>query len=379
MDDLTHVFLNALNAVGPRLLADPAELRRRLDRRKNRHFLRPFRSTCLSLRASDLRINDCNFIIVPRTALSLESLANPGRYAEHQIILTKEAIAPLVAPVRICPPGEPADHVARKLGCRPDDLMSLRRSGALSTTLKPGLMGRHGHPVPLIYTPDDLDPQALRKAGGDDIFAGQWRWNINLMPEGFRQTLTRIPRYKLIQRRNTFQGWSWLCPCCRKTARIIYYPVGCYDFCTWIGFAPALSEPLPKPTPIFACANCHGILNFSRSNLRTSWNLFVLQSTGGLLFGREVQKPAWLKQARKRAYHPQHNPRPALSLQRIQNLLVTTDLSFAGIARELHLTRNTVGAKTAQIYKRNNVPDRDALRQKLSPPQPQQQPLAAAG
>lgn len=61
----------------------------------------------------------------------------------------------------------------------------------------------------------------------------------------------------------------------------------------------------------------------------------------------------------------------------IISLRASDTLSFAGMARQLHLSRSTIGNKAALIYERHNVPDRTALRQKLSPPQAP--PLAASG
>ena len=265
--------------------------------------------------------------------------------------------------------------MALRLGCHPSDLRPMRRNGALSVHLKPGLRGRRGQAVPLVYTEELLDPQAKGRAGADDIFGCCWRHNAEMMPEGFRQWFTRVPRYMRICGRETFQGWLWVCPCCQKTARILYHPTERIDFPTWVGFAPAKAEPMPKPTPVFACGKCHGVVNFSRAQLGKQWNQLILRCSGGLLYGREVKRPEWLKERQKQEYHARR-ARPAPRGEQIERLLVETEMLYREIAAQVGIRSLSVGAHAYRIFRRHKVKNRAELRALL---RPEERRLAAAG
>ena len=109
MNDLDIALFEAWERVGPRLLEDGEELRRRLERRKGKGFVRPLRAWCVAARANDHRINDTFAEIVPRHAVSLEADAHPGRHVEHRVELTRELLERICRPVEIARPGEPAD------------------------------------------------------------------------------------------------------------------------------------------------------------------------------------------------------------------------------------------------------------------------------
>jgi hypothetical protein len=202
--------------VWDKLREDPVEFRRRLRRRESVQFRRPLRAWCLSLRASDRRITDMYALIVPRHALTLHGEGHEGRYGEHEVILTDDLVKRVCDPYHIGPPGEPADCVAAKLGCGAHDLMYMRRSGRLETTLKPGLRGRRGKPVPLLYAREYLDPSAREKRAPDAAFGHIWMYMGAMMTKGFRQTVTRVPRYRMVGGGERFGAWEWVCPCCRK-------------------------------------------------------------------------------------------------------------------------------------------------------------------
>ena len=48
----------------------------------------------------------------------------------------------------------------------------------------------------------------------------------------------------------------------------------------------------------FACARCWRVKGFSLLRGR-GWNEFITHVSGGLLYGREVKKPEWLREVRK--------------------------------------------------------------------------------
>ena len=63
---------------------------------------------------------------------------------------------------------------------------------------------------------------------------------------------------------------------------------------------PGLDDPLVGWRS-FACDHCWGVKHFSLSDHR-GWNEFGTHLSGGLLFGREVARPAWVRYHRKRPH-----------------------------------------------------------------------------
>src|SRR3954468_22722037 len=113
MTDLEQAILDAWQRVRPTLLADAAELARRLARRRTPTLLRPPRAWCLAVRASDTRINPAAAAIVPEHAVSPRGAPHvtnpraPTRYLPHEVTLDAPLLRMLCRPVYIDPPGEP--------------------------------------------------------------------------------------------------------------------------------------------------------------------------------------------------------------------------------------------------------------------------------
>ena len=363
--------------IEPWVMAEDGEMEKRIARRQEQEFRRPLRAFCVAIRANDHRVNDYHAEICPRHAISLEADAHPGRYAEHTVRLTDQLVEVACAPYHIFAPGERADDVARKLGCSRFDLRTLRRNGSVHVTPKPGLGGRRGHPVPLLYKRGMLDSTSRRKRGPDeDVFGTEWAGAHLRMPEGFSQTVTRVPRYLWFRGREQFRGWHWICPCCRRTANILYYPQPHPDLAVWHGWARVPKAWGQQHAPIFACLTCHGINWFQRCRLHNSWNELVLHYSGGLLYGHEVPKPAWLIAQPPR----QRRPRPELPRRlELKRLLVTTTLPYPQLAPRLHMSHTAVKHMAQRIYKREGVKDREQLRQKLAPAHPAQSQNRMAG
>jgi hypothetical protein len=134
-----------------------------------------------------------------------------------------------------------------------------------------------------------------------------------------------------------FRGWRWICPRCRDAARVMYLPlrpralVGLNEISnveirnaneerrnpqSKIRSSAELAEVNPNSPEGFACHRCHRVLNYSVRGL-LAWNALVAYLSGGLLYGREVDRPAWLTSAHKR-----ENPgRAAARAARIAELL----------------------------------------------------------
>ena len=375
-DEVANRIEAAWLAMEARVTADAGELQRRLARREHKLFRRPLRAHCVAIRASDHRVNDYYADIRPRHALSLDADAHPGRYTEHTVQITDALVKVACAPYEIGRPGEPADEVARKLGCGPKDLRPIRRSGELHTNPKPGLRGRHGWPVPLVYVRRLLDSTARNKRGPDEVFGPEWGGAHLRVHEGFGQTVTRVPRYRRIGGKDQFQGWRWICPCCRQRADILYYPQPHPDLAVWRGFVPTPWPWGQQHAPIFACHECHGVYWFHRTSLLMGWNRLVLHYSGGLLYGREVEKPAWLT-----AQQPSEHRPPAESAERLKckRLLVTTTMNYAELGRQLGMTATAVGLMAWRICKREGVKGRNELREKLAAQYPSARQISRAG
>ena len=375
--DVELALLNAWSQKHDWIMAEKGELERRLARRQSASFRCPLRAFCVAIRASDHRVNDDHAEICPRHTLTRHGPGHEGRYAEHTVIITDKLVEVACRPFQITAPGEPAYHVAAKLGCSVGDVRTLRRIGSLRTDPKPGLMGRRGPPVPLVFTRQIMDPTAKAKRGQDRAMGSEWLFAHIHMPTGFRQEVTRVPRYRRIRGKDHFIGWSWICPCCRRRAHTLYYPQAHPDLAVMQGFAHLPAGWQQTHAPFFACSTCHGVIWFFRTDLRTTWHQLVLHYSGGLLYGHEVEKPAWLKAEQPK----QLPPRPA-SAKRVlvKRLLATTQLKQKEIGQRAKMSRASVGMMATAIYREEGVKARKALREKMAADYPQQvQKARAAG
>jgi hypothetical protein len=148
------------------------------------------------------------------------------------------------------------------------------------------------------------------------------------------------------------------------------------------------SDTLPPPSTLhppsspqtFACERCLRPRRLSRCD-PNGWNELITHLTGGLLFGREVQRPDWFP--RPRRGHPQppdaapqadpsirnpqsqirnrkipYTPRPTRSpsVRRPQvERLLLAGRTFKQIAAELRLAYGTILWTAQQVYKQHGV------------------------
>lgn len=407
----------AWEKVRPVLEGNPDELKARLARRRSRMYLRPLRAFCLAVRASDRRMTPGNTIMVP------EDGAWPGRvdlWREHEVTLDKRLLVELCRPVTLRPPGELVEDVARLLGMDPCSLAYLRKNGTLEVHYVKGLCGRRGKPVPLVYTPEMLDPSAWGKGRPDPIWGGLWMYHAEWLPDDFEQAVARAPEWRefggrggmansehrtaKIERRaaegerptssaqrptsngggsaladpspqpsppstgarerRQIVGWRWVCPGCKRLVKTVYLPLRVPDWGKYVGFKCGDEvDEVPGANACFACMACHGVIMFTRSALTWSWNQLVLHYTGGLMYGREVRRPAWLRPGRKRAYRARGRKNGAPRREELERLLWETDLSYAEMAREMGVKRATVGREVCRIYRRLGVHGREEYRE----------------
>lgn len=396
MNELEEVFWEAWKRVWPRVRENPEELLVRLARRRSRMYRRPMRAFCVAVRASDHRMNPGRILMWP------EDAAYPGCpefYAEHSVLLEKPMLVELCRPVSVVLPGELVEEVAARLGCHGSALMPLRRNGTLDVVFKRGLCGRKGE-IPLLRRRELLDPQAFGKERPDPIWGGLWTMHAEALPEGFQQTVKRTPEWRIVHGRKRHFGWRWLCPGCGRRVRTIYYPIKVPDWGEYLrdrgrisalearllGLRPAKElirivvrgnkeelaairdgtgqpnevEAVPEPNECFACSRCHGVLGFGRASLTRSWNQLVLHSSGGLLYGKEVRRPAWLVKGRKKAFA--HRWKEAKRRKELLRLLVATEMSMGEIAMEMGIKYDSVRTEACRLRRAHGVKDREGLR-----------------
>lgn len=181
-------IFDAWKRVGPRLKADPAELARRVDRRRRTLLGRPPRGWCLGVRASDGRIEKESPAILPWDG--------PGELLRHEVTLDAPLVRRLCGGVRIEWPGETLSDVAKKLGVSTRGLTVARLRGVLSVHYQRGLGGWWGKPVPMLYSERALDPSGQMFQRTDPL----WSWAAEhleaAVPEEFEQQLERVAVYR---------------------------------------------------------------------------------------------------------------------------------------------------------------------------------------
>jgi DNA-binding NarL/FixJ family response regulator len=99
------------------------------------------------------------------------------------------------------------------------------------------------------------------------------------------------------------------------------------------------------------------------------WNFLIAQLTGGLLYGREVEKSPWFTPDRKRPYRPQPN-RPAPRRQQVLTRLLN-GWPERKIARDLTMHLAAVFHNMKVIFNQHGVQNRHELAKKLGSPHPQ--------
>src|SRR6266550_1169037 len=150
MNDVARLVLEAWEKLGPKIMADPDQLARRL--------ARPRRAWCLAIRASDRRITPAHWIISPEHAMDFDHPAHPYEPIEHEVIIRPHALRKYCRPVRTDSWGEQVDEVSKKLGVSPQAILNARWAGLFTERIVRGLGGKRGINVPLIHSWKTLDP-----------------------------------------------------------------------------------------------------------------------------------------------------------------------------------------------------------------------------
>jgi len=373
MTDLDRALLESWNDVKPKLDADPDELQRRLARRRSPTLTRPPREWCIAVRASDHRITPLSAPLEPERAMYLPNYDSTRFRQPHTVTLTRRLLRELTGGVRIDSPHEFEQDVARKLGVHVGAIYNARRRGALTTEHYKNLLGRHGKPVPVVYSRALLDPCAGRFwQRPHAVWGTHWEFLSDFVPRGFAQTIERIPFHVGTRRavragsmeKELFRGWRWVCPSCRKPVRVLFYPIAPVNFPELLGIDPApvrrgAVDARPEMPPCFACQQCHRVVYFSPAK-RGSWNQFVAYISAGLLYGHEVPKPAWFEPQRKQDYRPRPGARASVRQPQVLERLLK-GWTMKQIAHDLGIGKDTVGKYAQIVYRQHHVRTRREL------------------
>jgi hypothetical protein len=362
MDDLLASIADAWAKLELRLALDTDELHRRLARRRLKMMRRAPRAWCITVRASDTRIHPGSARCEPEDAAYPASLrTDGGEPGEHRVTIDSPLLRRLCRPVYVPRPGMPMPILARELGCSEGNLAWALRQGLFKSYRDYAALGPKTRKCTYLYTPDALDPSAakLRKFP-DPLWGTTARLVADHIPDGIEQTLTRVPNYRDVRYGHTAElrarppvrrhlGWKWVCPGCRRTCRVLYYPLRPLYGIQLLKRPPAsVVDWLPEPLWGFACCFCHDVLQFSRVNA-DAWNRLICHLSGGLLYGSEVHRPADVVFQRQREFKRLTTLRPAPLRDRVQAEL-ERGLSYGQIAWKLGLHRGTVTRLSRRVF-----------------------------
>jgi len=413
MDDLDRALLAAFDAIVPKLRGDPAELRRRLARRRTPALTRPPRAWCLAVRASDTRLTAWNTAMVPEDAADT-ARDRRGRMRvvdpqPHTLTLEKHVLLRLCRPVRFEPMGYDWQHAAAMLGVHEETLRYAIRKGVFHVKHRPRSGGKRGKPVPILTAARVFDPSSSSlMRPPDPLWGTLWHHLAARLPDDLEEEVQRVPSFRLDPRDVAkcrtvpiarFRGWRFVCPMCGQPVRAVFYPLPVPDLPTMLGLDPETLENKPlavsgqrfagddddaeidllppgfhiehttshidPPTRSFACHACHRVRYFSRLD-RNSWNHLIAHLSAGLLYGREVEQPDWFtdpthpdNRPRKRPY--KQRPRPTPRRDAVRRRLLA-GMTYKQIADALNLTTHGVDAHVKAIYREARMHSREELR-----------------
>jgi hypothetical protein len=240
-----------------------------------------------------------------------------------------------------------------------------------------------------------------------------------------------------------FRGWRWLCPRCGRKVNLLFLPLPRVHLLGAVNLkkpgarsqepvggeretgrygegetkrATNLLSPLPGRERVrvrvgrggsdradcetsFACEKCHKIRRVSRCD-PNAWNEIVTYLSAGLLYGREVERPAWFPKGqradrfletrggaaalpgglscdgdevllpssstgRKIKYTPRPTRAPSARVPQIERMLLA-GMSFQDIAKTLSLSKGTILWHAQQVYKHHGVRTLVELARKLN-------------
>lgn len=361
--DIDNAVFEAWANVYPKLLADPAEVARRVMRRRQPLLTRPPRAYCIAIRASDNRINAWDFACVPEKAAMLTY----GKFLRpwpHEVTLNKPGLVKVTAPVDLTFwRAHDLNQAATKLGVQPDTLHYQRKKGFLKVDYVKHLFGRKGKNVPLIMRDGLADPCGRN---GHTPAAPEWQMSwadlAQRLPEDFCQTLDRVPSTRVFRDRTCFRGWRWICPMCERPVASLFLPMRHMSIAEYFGVEETLGitggDAVRTGERTFACVKCHRVRYFTSLD-HDAWNQLVAFISGGLLYGTEAKRPDWFTPRRRRIYK-RHKSRMVRGKE-VERLLIK-GLTYRQVADEMGIKLATVQGHVLRLYKKRGVHSRKALR-----------------
>ena len=413
MLELGAVFLAAWKRIRPMLDADPVERNRRLARLSSAAIQNPPREWCLTLRANDTRLE--SLAIAPHDA--------PGERAAHEIHLTRGDLLYLCRPVVSDCPGSSTRDLAGRLGVKVSAVLAAARRGQVRVRRVRGLGGKRDcrGGIPVVTSVGVLNPTAGEQFRcADPVWGSLWFDLPDRVSEGFAQAVERVPVFKAMDSAARlraldgrmggdghtstdafgaglraepacpapacsdrpvmglsmasaaeaglparFWGWAWRCPGCRRTCRVIHLPIAVPlpRFVRSYFRRHAPTEELETRVEAFGCARCHRVrpgVSWIELDGLVAWNAVVTRVSGGLLYGHEVERPAWVGGGRRRAR------RARVGARRIAVLgALARGLGDAAAARELGMTVAAVRTHVARARAMVGARTRAALVERL--------------
>jgi DNA-binding CsgD family transcriptional regulator len=300
----------------------------------------------MAVRACDRRIEPYRMAAIVRHWSS----DGRGEIVREEVTLDAEVLRRLCAPVSVDRlPGESPSRLAERLGVGMGAVQRATRRGVFTVAKSFGLDGvrRGGR---LLYTDRLLDPCSPVLRAADVIWGWTWRAAGERVPADFSQTIVREPEYRKWPGVRKFVGWRWICPGCKERVRTIYLPVRAMNLAEYFGARPEFDEldKVEDPPRALGCTRCHRVRYFSRVD-RHAWNALIAHCTGGLLYGREVRKPEFWRETRRRKYRPSLGRAPSKRREEVRALLLKR-MTIPQIGRELGISVNTVWNHVRVIY-----------------------------
>ena len=151
-----------------------------------------------------------------------------------------------------------------------------------------------------------------------------------------------------------------MCPGCGRAVRMVVCPVPItIPAFLDVKFSRDELDEVRGPAPCFACVNCHRVQGFSRFS-KGSWEQLIAHVSGGMLYGREVRRPAWM--SAEREGHPRRRKtyRSSPMRKRVMECLLA-DKTLKETMEAVGLSMPGVGHHIRAIFKAYGVHSRGEL------------------
>ncbi len=403
MDPIDEALTEAWGRVAARVRADRLEALRRAMRRTGAVLSRPIRPWCLCLRASDTRLNVHAW--VPKYL--------PEEREPHEIAIFSDTIRELCKPVTVPWPGWDLERAAHALGRHHTGLRAWLKHGVFRVRHVPAsMMSKQGPPVPIVWSPTALDPNADLGRAPDPVWGSMWQHLWERVPDDLEFLVERVPLTMRRGGREHHLGWQFVCPglpaqlgmgqqaasseqqegggtqsaaCGRRVDRL-YIPLRAWTLLDALGLDDPLDVRFPFGNQVPggktqasetrnehravagtfapACRHCHKMLGFSLVDYK-GWNVFVWHLSAGLLRGSEVRRPAGTYR-RVRGFRRRRG-RAAPQRERVLNLILR-GVSPGEIAERLGVRLATVRGHELRLYRKHGVRRRADLCARLGAP-----------